>query len=344
VIARQGSLALPLRWFAIPQCWRYERMTRGRRREHYQWNMDIWGVSGVEAEAELIAAIFDTFARLGLRTGDALMRLNSRAFLEEVLRGGLLAERPGVFEPLCVVIDKLDKIGSDAVIEQLCDQDGPVGLERGAAGEVVDLLGVRDLEEAARRAPPNSKAIADLRRLLELLAHYGCVESVRFDASVVRGLAYYTGVVFEAFDARGELRALCGGGRYDHLLETLGGRPLPAAGFGFGDAVIGELLSELGLLPELPRELGDVVVGLPAEPPLRGRIERAAVEHARGLRREGRAVELALGERLKRALRHADRSGAERLHMIGPEEVERGVVRVRDLRSGSEREEPLSVN
>jgi histidyl-tRNA synthetase len=336
VMARQGGLRFPLRWFCIPQCWRYERMTRGRRREHFQWNMDIWGEPSVSAEAELIAAVFSALDAMGLDPGDTRMRVNSRALLEETLRKQLLVDRPESFEPLCVVIDKLEKIGALAVVAQLTDPDGPVGLERSAADAVVDLLSVKELDEAARRAPKNSAAIADLSRLLELLDAYGLADRVVFDASVVRGLAYYTGIVFEVFDARGKLRSICGGGRYDRLLQSLGGTAVPAVGFGFGDAVIMELLADRGRLPEIPRRLDAVVYAFGEEerPP--------AIRLTTRLREEGRSVELVLGPvRLRRALQDADRAGAARIYMVGSDELARGVVKVRDLASGEERDEPL---
>ena len=336
VMARQGALRFPLRWFCIPQCWRYERMTRGRRREHYQWNMDIWGEPSVSAEAELIAAVFGALDSMGLDPGDTRMRINSRALLEESLRERLLVDRPESFEPLCVVIDKLEKIGADAVVAQLTDPDGPVGLERSAAEEVVNLLSVKELDEAARRAPKDSTAIAELRRLLELLDAYGLADRVVFDASVVRGLAYYTGIVFEVFDARGKLRSICGGGRYDRLLQSLGGTAVPAVGFGFGDSVIMELLADRGRLPEIPRRLDAVVYAF-------GEEERpAAIRLATRLREEGQSVELVLRPvRLRRALQDADRIGAARIYMVGSDELARGVAKVRDLASGEERDEPL---
>jgi histidyl-tRNA synthetase len=341
VMARQGNLLLPLRWYAIPQCWRYERMTRGRRREHYQWNMDLWGVAGVEAEAELIAAVFALVDRLGLEPGDVKVRVSSRRLLEALARERIAPDR---FGALCVVVDKLGKIGAEEVVAQLTDTAGPVGLARRDAEELVDFLSVRDLAEARRRLPAAAgEALDGLAELFDLLGAYGVAGRVVFDASIVRGLAYYTGVVFEAFDAAGELRALCGGGRYDRLLESLGGKAVPAAGFGFGDAVVGELLEARGRLPALPRQLDDVVIGLAApDARLEARIRRAAVEQASRLRREGRAVELALGVPLKRALRHADRAGAGRAHLIGPDELLRGAVKVRDLASGEERDEPLA--
>ena len=336
VIARAGSLRMPLRWFTITQNWRYERMTRGRKREHFQWNMDIWGEPGVAAEAELIGALFAALDLLGLPRGTVLLRLNSRALLEESLRRTVLRDRPEVFEPLCVVIDKLDKIGADAVVEQLVAPAGAIRLDEPAARDVIAMLGARDLDEASRHAGAGSPALDGIRRLFELLEAYGVREQVRFDASVVRGLAYYTGVVFEAFDAGGKLRAICGGGRYDRLAETLGGPSIPAVGFGFGDMVIAELLREEKLWPEPARRVDDCVFAF-------GEEERpAAIRLAARLRAEDRRVDLVLrGGKLKRAIADADRLGAERLYMVGPEERARGVVRVRDLGSGDEREERL---
>jgi len=336
VLARRGALRLPLRWTSIPQCWRYERMQRGRRREHYQWNMDVWGEPRVTAEAELLAALFQLLDRLGVPRGEVRVRASSRALLEDTLRAGVLRERPEAFPALCVAIDKLGKIGPDAVRELLTDPAGLVRLPRADAGFVLDWLALRGLEEAVRAAPADSRGGAELRELFELLAGYGVADRVVFDASVVRGLAYYTGIVFEAFDAAGELRAICGGGRYDRLLETLGGDPLPAAGFGFGDAVIVELLAARKLLPELRRELDALVFAF-------GDAERAAaIALATQLRAEGASVELALGGmRLKRALAEADRSGARRVYLVGPDEVTRGVAVVRELATGEQAEVAL---
>ena len=182
----------------------------------------------------------------------------------------------------------------------------------------------------------DSSAHSDLVHLLELLEAYGLADRVTFDASIVRGLAYYTGIVFEAFDAGRKLRAICGGGRYDRLVEMLGGPAIPAVGFGFGDAVIEELLADKGLLPECPRELDAVVFGF-------GDAERsAAIQVASALRARGESVELALGDvKLKRALADADRAGARRFYLIGPDELARGEVAVRDLTTGDQSTEPL---
>jgi len=336
VMARAGGLRLPIRWTAIPQCWRYERTTRGRRREHYQWNLDIWGEPGVSAEAELIAAIFALSDRLGLARGDLKVGVSSRALLEETLRRGVLRERPEVFPALCVAIDKLGKIGADEVIALLTAPSGGIALPLPDARHVVDWLRLSGVEEAAAGLPSDSRARRELEELFGLLDAYGVRDRVVFDASIVRGLAYYTGIVFEAFDAERKLRAICGGGRYDRLLESLGGPALPAAGFGFGDAVIGELLADKGLWPELPRALDAYVFAL-------GQAQRpAAIRLASALRARGESVELSLSDsKLKRALADADRAGAKRFYLVGPDELARGEVTVRDLASGTQSSEAL---
>ena len=336
VMARASSLKMPLRWFTITQNWRYERMTRGRLREHFQWNMDIWGEASVTAEAELIAAVLTLGRRIGLPSGIMKVRVNSRSLLEESLRQGVLASRPETFEPLCIVIDKLDKIGADAVSELLCDPKGSIRLEPAEASAVLELLSARTLDEAARAGGQGGKALADLRRLFELLDAYGFGDDVVFDASVVRGLAYYTGIVFEAFDSGGELRAICGGGRYDRLLETLGGKAIPATGFGFGDVVVMELLKDHGLLPNPPRDLQDIVFAFSDD-------ERSsAIRLATKLREQGRSVEMILGGmKPKRVLSDANAKGAERVFLLGPDDVARGKVAVKDLTSGEQHDEDL---
>ena len=337
IIARAGGLRMPTRWFTITQNWRYERMTRGRKREHFQWNMDVWGEPEVTAEAELVGAIFSLLDAIGLARGDVQVRVNSRALLEESLGGGVLAQRPEIFEPLCVVIDKIAKVGADTVVEQLTDPKGNVGLDEASAREVIALLSAQSLDEAAEHVSADSPALADLRRFFDLLEAYGVRDQVVFDASVVRGLAYYTGIVFEAFDTGATLRSICGGGRYDGLSEKLGGKAIPAVGFGFGDVVIGELLADKDLWPELPRPLDDMVFALSEGQ------RPAAIAVASRLRRENRRVELVLGQpKLKRAMADADRAGATRIWLLGPDEVERGMARVRDLASGEEHEEPLN--
>jgi len=336
VMARAGSMRMPVRWTAITQNWRYERMSRGRKREHYQWNMDIWGEPGIAAEAELIAALLTLVDALGLAPGDVKVRLSSRTLLEETLRGTILKDRPEAFPALCIAIDKFEKIGPEAVKQLLTDKAGSIALCESDASFLIAWLGLRDLDGAAEPLPNDSPAALELRRLFDLLDAYGVSDRVIFDASIVRGLAYYTGVVFEAFDAGRSLRSLAGGGRYDRLSESLGGPAIPAVGFGFGDVVIMELLADKKILPEPGRGLDAVVFAF-------GDAERpAAIRVATHQRRQGGSVELVLGEtRLKRVLADADRAGARRVYILGPDEVARGQVLVRDLNSGEQSHEPL---
>ncbi|MFC1525307.1 histidine--tRNA ligase [Candidatus Latescibacterota bacterium] len=330
VLQRVGSLALPIKWFSIPQCWRYERMTRGRRREHYQWNMDILGVPGVEAEAELMAAVVALLTRVGLSSADVVIRVSSRKILQAVTEEAGIP--PEHFAPVCILIDKLEKVPRQDVEAEVA----ALGIDPAIVGRVVDIAAVQSLDELSRILDPEQGGIAELIQLFSLAEAYGYANWLRFDASLVRGLAYYTGVVFEAFAREGELRAICGGGRYDRLLSTFGGKDVPACGLGFGDAVIVELLTDTDLLPELDARVDDVVFAFSSE------LRAAAVQVAGILRRQGRSVDLVLEDRkMKWAFRHGDAVGAARLVLLAPDEWSRGLIRVRDLATGDERDVPL---
>ena len=325
VMARSGALPLPIKWYSIPQCWRYERTQRGRGREHYQWNVDIWGMEGIEADAELLSVMVHMFTSVGLTHDDVVVRISSRKVLEEVL--GSLGIEGDSFTKACVIVDKMDKLPEEAVSAQLSD----LGISDSSITTIQSVLSVTELPELRDMLSPDSMAVSELERLFQLLESYGISEWTTFDASVVRGLAYYTGPVFEAHDRGGELRAICGGGRYDRLIGTLGGRDLPATGFGFGDMVIMELLSEKGLLPDISSRVSDVVFSMNES--LRG----AAMEVSSKLRGAGRRVDLVLeSKKMKWVFKHAERTGAERLVMVMPAEWDSGKVRIKDLRTGEE--------
>ena len=173
----------------------------------------------------------------------------------------------------------------------------------------------------------------ELQTLFESIDSYGISDWVEFDASIVRGLAYYTGSVFEVYDREEKFRAICGGGRYDKLLSTIGGKDLPATGFGFGDMVIMELLTYKELLPELLSGVEDVVISLSPE------LRNVAVEVASVLRNSDRMVDLVLEEkRIKWAFKHAERIGASRLILVAPDEWSRKKIKIKDLETGSESE------
>jgi len=326
VMARGKGAVMPIKWFSIPQCWRYERMTRGRRREHYQWNVDIWGVPGVEAEAELLATMVHLFTSLGLTSVDVGIKINSRAVVGEVLTGlGVPADK---FAATCVLVDKLEKVPLDAVQGDM----EALGLDRSVVERLTSVLSSGSLDAMEEVLGPSSVALADLRQVFTLAENYGISDWLDFDASVVRGLAYYTGAVFEAFDRRGELRAVAGGGRYDKLLETFGGAPTPACGFGFGDAVIVELLKERGLLPPELKDGPDAVVFA-----VDGDLYGAGIGAATALRAAGASVDVVLEKKkAKWVFKHADRIGAKYVFIIGKDEYERGEVSVKDLGNGEQ--------
>ncbi|KAG0562408.1 hypothetical protein M758_9G147800 [Ceratodon purpureus] len=242
VLQKGKAQVFPLKWFAIGQCWRYENMTRGRRREHYQWNMDIIGVPGVEAEAELLAAIVMFFERLGITSKDVGIKVSNRKVLQAVLeKYEIQADN---FAPVCVIVDKLDKLPRDVIESELAK----INVPSEAIDGILKALTLQSFDDLEALIGAESGAVGELKQLFALAEGYGIQDWLQFDASVVRGLAYYTGTVFEGFDKDRKLRAICGGGRYDRLLSTYGGLDTPACGFGFGDAVIVEVRKQLHVL------------------------------------------------------------------------------------------------
>ena len=331
VMARAGGLPMPIKWFSIPQCWRYERTQRGRGREHYQWNVDIWGTTEISADAELISVLVTFFEGIGLTAKDIVIRVSSRKVLEEVL--GSLGLEGDIFAQTCIIVDKMDKLSSDVIEDQLSD----LGHDSKVVMTIQTVLGIKDMNSLKEALKDESVAVSELNLLFDAIDSYGISEWVEFDASIVRGLAYYTGAVFEAHDRTGEFRAICGGGRYDKLLSTLGGKDLPATGFGFGDMVIKELLAEKGLIPELVSDIDDIVI------PLNSDLRNAAVMVAASLRNSGRTVDLVLEDKkMKWAFKHAERIGAARLVLLAPDEWSRKMVKIKDLDTGEESE--ISLN
>ncbi|WCJ34502.1 Histidine--tRNA ligase chloroplastic/mitochondrial [Euphorbia peplus] len=330
VIQKGKSLALPLKWFTVGQCWRYERMTRGRRREHYQWNMDIIGVPEVAAEAELISSIVTFFKRIGITASDVGFKVSSRKVLQEVVRRYSVSE--DLFGKVCILIDKIEKIGEDEVKLNLKE----IGMSQQAVDELLQVLSIKSLTKLEEILGDAGEAVADLKQLFSLAEKFGYSDWIQFDASVVRGLAYYTGIVFEGFDRQGKLRAICGGGRYDKLFSTFGADDIPACGFGFGDAVIVELLKEKKLLPELSQQVETVVCALDQE------LQGVAASVASILREKGQSVDLVLENKpLKWAFKRATRINAERLILVGRKEWEKGMVGVKILSSNEQYEVKL---
>jgi len=208
-----------------------------------------------------------------------------------------------------------------------------LGLDRSVVEKLTEVLTNTSIESIRNVLSEDSAAVQQLEQLFELCKAYSIDDWILFDASVVRGLAYYTGVVFEAFDRKGELRAIAGGGRYDKLLETFGGDPTPAAGFGFGDAVIVELLKERNVLPSFESSgIDSVVFAMTAD------LYGAAVDVATKLRMAGQSVDLVLeSKKTKWVFKHADRLGAKYCVIVAPDEFEKGEVSVKNLIAGEQK-------
>jgi histidyl-tRNA synthetase len=324
VAARANGLKKPIRWFSVPQLFRYERQQRGRLREHFQLNCDLIGEPGPLADAELIALAVDVMRAFGLGPGDIRARLSDRRVLRALLlaSGVTDGQLPAAFQ----VVDKIERADRGALAESLAAAGMSAGTIDGVFA-TASLRGLPAVEAALARAPGGEEVGRPLRRVVEALDAMGLGEFVEVDLTIVRGLAYYTGTVFELFDAARTLRAICGGGRYDGLLEALGGVDLPAIGFGMGDVVLAELLRERGLVPPDLASI-DVFVAAISEQDVP---EVLALAHE--LRDAGLRVEYALTTgAVGKQLRLADARNARAALVIGPDDRARGQVMFKDLR------------
>lgn len=332
--ARAGGMRKPVKWFAIPQLFRYERAQRGRLREHFQLNLDIVGEADVAADAELLAAAIDVLRAFGLTEADFVARLSDRGLLRALLvhAGVPEAQLALVYN----IVDKLEREPREKIAGRLATE---AGLFDATIQQVLEIFDHRDFD-AVRAAYGTTEGVAaEIERmdaLFGLLGAMGLAAYVRFDLSVVRGLAYYTGMVFELFDARGELRAIAGGGRYDNLLRVVSGVDLPALGFGMGDVVLRELLQDRGLLPAPEERLDYFVVAV--TPELRG--ELLGVAHR--LRDAGHSVDYGLRHQaVGKQLKAASAVGARKAVILAPDEMAQGQVVVRSLATGEEVRLPL---
>jgi histidyl-tRNA synthetase len=312
-------LAFPLKWTTIAQCFRYERMTKGRKREHYQWNVDIIGEESVLAEVEVMGAACDALRRMGLSAADFKVHVSSRKFLGQLLeQSGIAAEKHA---QVFLALDKRGKMPDEEIAAML--KDG--GLSEADVKATFAIMDTKSYEACPE--------LVELFRLAEIAGFADCLE---FDISVIRGLSYYTGIVFECFDTKGEFRAIFGGGRYDNLLTTIGGAPATAVGLGFGDVVVTELLkARLGA--DAAKEKKGIAVGF-MFPEQRD----AALRLAAKLRRAGESVNLALrNQKPKKFFSHADSCGAAKAVFLGPDDVEKGVARMKDMATREETEVAL---
>jgi len=334
VAARANSLRKPVRWYSVPQLFRYERQQKGRLREHFQLNVDILGEADVTADAELLAVAIDIVRALGLTRDDVVARVSDRRLWQDRFagKGVEAAQLPQLF----AVIDKLERAPHEVTLERL----SAMGLASRVIDEILAFVQRKTLDDFIddlERAAGMEARVGELRRYRAYLQALGVLDFVVVDTTIVRGLAYYTGIVFELFDARGEFRAVCGGGRYDTLLESLGGVSMPALGFGMGDVVLTDLLRARGRLPAAGASIDYWVAG--SDDALLPQVMSIATR----LRAGGRSVEYALrGQALGRQLKSAAAAGARRVVIVRPELVEQGEAVIKTLADG--REERVRLN
>jgi histidyl-tRNA synthetase len=331
--ARANGLPKPIRWFSIGECFRYEKQQKGRLRSFYQLNADLLGEAGPAADAEIIALCADCLLGFGLARESFAIRLSDRTLWFRVLAA------LGVSEELAPVVltavDKLER-ATDAELtamikEALAGANADPALILSEARRLAAVRSFADLETILSKDEGVQARLTEWRELLSLLKNLGVADLVRVDLGIVRGLAYYTGFVFEAFDAQGDQRALAGGGRYDGLIEKLGGPALPAVGFGMGDVTVANLLEDRGLVPAYADgpDFYVAILGADARP--------AALSDITILRTGGMRVEYNLRDgKFPKLMQAAETAGAKFALIYGGDEIANGVVKVRDLTTRTE--------
>jgi histidyl-tRNA synthetase len=336
VAAKANAMRKPIRWFSVPQLFRYERQQKGRLREHCQLNVDIIGEASIAADAELLAVAIDVMRAVGLTSQDVRAKVSDRRLLTAALSSVGVQQNE-----MAAVFAAIDKAGREARDITLGKVEKAVASAEARRGVARMLENTKDLDSLAREfldSPDVVEEVARMREYMAFLDALGVGDWVDFDLSIVRGLAYYTGKVFELFDAKGEFRAICGGGRYDDLLSTIGGVDLPALGFGMGDVVLTELLRARNLLPapELATEYwvaSEDDSMLPDVMSVAGR-----------LRAKARSVEYALkSQTLSRQLKTASSAGVRNVVLLRRADYDNGKVTVKTLSDGSERSVALDA-
>ena len=319
ILQHNKSLSFPIKWFSMPQCFRYERMTKGRRREHFQWNADIIGQPHILAEAEILMLLISACESMGLTKKEFKVFINDRRILNAILTQINVPE--DLHSTVMVILDKRDKISSEALVAMLEDT-GMSAKQVGQLNEYLSNTDLKDLEENLS----DTTGVEQLHSLMDMMDTAGCSGYLKFDISIVRGLSYYTGAVFEVNSPEKKHRAICGGGRYDSLLSAFGGETVPAVGFGFGDVVVLDVLKELGRFPELPRKLDYTIIPFAIEQ------VGIALKIASELRMRGSVVDCNFSmKKMKKTMRQANESGAAKAILLFPEELAEDKVVIRDM-------------
>ncbi len=322
-VEQQKSLQKPVKWFSIDRMWRYEQPQKGRLREFYQLSAELFGSDSLYADAQIISFALECLEAFGLSEKDILLRLNSRKLLEALLIDFIPETK---ISDVIRLIDKKSKVAENEFSKEL----GSLGID---AQKVIALLDTPfpSLSSSRKEA---ADCILEMRKLLSLLERYK--NYIQVDLSTARGLAYYTGIVFEVFDRQGKFRAILGGGRYDNLVELFGGQKTPATGFALGYATLSLLLKEKGMLPKSTNGVDYYIA------PLSDAQYPVALKVASFYRRN-HSVEIdIMGRNLGNQFKYASRIPAKKVVIIGDDEIKGKAVTVRDMESGKEQKIPLS--
>jgi histidyl-tRNA synthetase len=330
IAARTGQLTLPVRWYSHPNLYRYERKQRGRYREHWQVNVDVFGTESWEAEAEVFELLAEMMFALGARTEDFLLRISDRKVMEAILLG-YAAVPPDKLREAYFVLDQLDKVPTEESSKRL--------VELGLDADRILRVASSSADELFKMAPPEVvERSGALRVMREGLVTSKPVD-LRFDPKIIRAFDYYTSTVFEIYDTDpANRRSIVGGGRYDNLVGLFGRTPIPGIGFGMGDVTLIDFLETHGILPR-PRLASDAMVIAPRldAPPERRRVKEIAAE----LRAAGLRVTTSLeGKKMGKLLERASKEGIRFVVIAGDDESSRGAAKLRDLRAGTEKEVP----
>jgi len=313
VAQKQRQLVYPLRWWSFGPFWRYEKPQKGRAREFFQWNIDLIGSKSPEADAELIAICAEFFKQIGLTPDNVKVLINDRRLMDQKLSE--LGIEASLKKMTLKIIDRQDKMDRSTWKAYALDN----GLKEEQFVGLTKILGNTDLYQES----------AELQTVFNALESLGVREYVQFDPKIVRGLDYYTGVVFEARDIGKGARAILGGGRYDNLVKDVGGEPLTGVGFAMGDVVLPIILEQYGLIPDLQVNPTQILVTIFDE-----NLMPVSLATAANLRRAGFSVQTyPEPAKIGKQLKFADRCAVQFAIVIGPEEKEQGIVQVKDLRT-----------
>ncbi len=328
VAAKRQELAYPLRWYSIPNLWRYERPQRGRLREHWQLNVDVFGLADAQAEVEIITLASQIFKDFGAKPAMYEVRINSRALMNYVLRDYLGLDDVEAHS-IAKLVDRMHKLDSSAFIAQADAIISPSKRESGTVEKLLDILHAKRYTAL----PDDVQAHPAVRLLQSLLTdlHVAGVTNAVFDITLMRGFDYYTDVVFEIFDTHPDNnRSMMGGGRYDGLVGLFGVEPVPTVGFGLGDATLANFLETHHLVPSLPSETQLYIAPI-------GDIQTKALTPIAELREMGVSVAVgAFGRKLGDHFKAAEKKGITYALIIGEQELETQQYTLKNLQTGAE--------